>query len=88
MRKNFASRAAEGAIGFNGFGFVFRDIKTSNSLYITVNLSSKICRIGAFRDFVKRLEDRYYKTHKLEVFLLYDEMYRFIFCRFIKNSFT
>ena len=45
----------EGAIGFNGYGFVFRcyDYKSKNS-FIIGDGSSKLCSVGAFRDIYKK----------------------------------
>jgi hypothetical protein len=45
----------EGAIGFNGYGFVFRDYdyKSKNS-FIIGDGSSKLCSIGAFKDIYKK----------------------------------
>ncbi len=45
----------EGAIGFNGYGFVFRDYdyKSKNS-FIIGDGSSKLCSVGAFRGVYKR----------------------------------
>jgi len=45
----------EGAIGYNGYGFVFRDFdyKFKNS-FIIGDGSSKLCSVGAFRDIYKK----------------------------------
>ena len=45
----------EGAIGFNGYGFVFRkfDYISENS-FIIGDGSSKLCSVGAFRDIYKK----------------------------------
>jgi len=63
----------DAAIGFNKYGFVFRDIYPSKSPYITSNLSSKVCGLGAFRELVERWEDKNYKIRKLDDLLLYDD---------------
>ena len=45
----------EGAIGFNGYGFVFRDFDyTTNDSFIIGDGSSKLCSIGAFKDIYKK----------------------------------
>jgi len=45
----------EGAIGYNGYGFVFRDYdyKSKNS-FIIGDGSSKLCSVGAFRNIYKK----------------------------------
>jgi len=45
----------EGAIGYNGYGFVFRDYdyKSKNS-FIIGDGSSKLCSVGAFSDIYKK----------------------------------
>jgi len=45
----------EGAVGFNGYWFVFRDYdyKSKNS-FIIGDGSNKLCSIGAFRDIYKK----------------------------------
>ena len=45
----------EGAIGFNGYGFVFRDYDyKSKGSFIIGDGSSKLCSVGAFRDIYKK----------------------------------
>ncbi|KKM72149.1 hypothetical protein LCGC14_1423420 [marine sediment metagenome] len=45
-----------GAVGFNGYGFVFRDYDSnSRNSFINNNGSSKLCSIGAFRQIYKRV---------------------------------
>jgi len=45
----------EGALGSNGYGFVFRDLK-SNTPYITNTNSHKYCEAGSNRDVIKILK--------------------------------
>ena len=45
----------EGAVGSNGYGFVFRDLK-SNVSYITNTNSHKYCEAGSNRDVIKILK--------------------------------
>ena len=45
----------EGAIGFNGYGFVFRDYDyDSKDSFIIGDGSSKLCSVGAFKDIYKK----------------------------------
>jgi len=61
---NLVSRAAkgednfkEGAVGFNGYGFVFRDFdyKSKNS-FVDDTGSSKLCSFGAYKNLYKRFQ--------------------------------
>lgn len=38
----------EGSVCFNGYGFIFRDIKHSNEPYVVTSQSSKVCALGAY----------------------------------------
>ena len=45
----------EGALGFNGYGFVFKDYDyKSKDSFIIGDGSSKLCSVGAFRDVYKK----------------------------------
>ena len=45
----------EGAIGFNGYGFAFKDFDyKSNDSFVIGDGSSKLCSIGAFKDIYKK----------------------------------
>ena len=74
-----------GAIGFNSYGFVFRDFNTSKSPYITSNLSSKICGVGAFRELVERWEDENFKIRELDDLLLYDDKEDLLYAASLKT---
>jgi len=51
------------AVSFCDYWFVFNDISFSVAPYLTFNLSSKVCGVGAFRDLVKNLEDENYRFY-------------------------
>ncbi len=64
----------EGAIGFNGYGFVFKKLDyISQDSFVIGDGSSKLCSIGAFKDIYKKalelqkkmrevVGDEFYKT--------------------------
>ncbi|MFX0037672.1 MAG: hypothetical protein ACFE9I_18785 [Candidatus Hermodarchaeota archaeon] len=61
----------EGAIGFNGYGFVFKNIdyKSKNS-FITDIGSSKLCSFGVFKDVYRNFIKKKHEIESLE--LLFD----------------
>lgn len=63
------------AIGFYGYGFLFRDIKNSNDSYVTIHHSAKVCEMGAYRYLLKRWFSMHDRIHDLDDLLLYDEKY-------------
>ncbi len=73
------SRASRGydsirraAIGFKGYGFLFRDFEDSKS-FITSKLSSKVCGLGAFFDFNKGLGSNAMRNLDFNGLLIYNE---------------
>ncbi len=38
------------AIGFQGYGFVFKDFRQSNDSYVITSQSGKICEMGAYHN--------------------------------------
>ncbi len=49
----------KGAIGFNGYGFVFKKLNhVSQDSFIIGDGSSKLCSIGAFKDIYKKFVER------------------------------
>ena len=44
----------QAAIGFYGYGFVFRDFRHSNDSYVITTRSSRVCLMGAYRDLLKK----------------------------------
>ena len=49
----------EGAIGFNGYGFVFKKLDyISQDSFVIGDGSSKLCSIGAFKDIYKKFTER------------------------------
>jgi len=62
----------EGAVGSNGYGFVFKDFDThSNIPFITPNESHKFCGAGAYRDYTKKLQ-KHDKIDKFSDLLRYN----------------
>ena len=63
----------EGAIGFNGYGFVFKDYdnKYKNSFTITTG-SSKLCSFGAFKNIYKKFMLIKNKKLSLEKLMMHD----------------
>ena len=49
----------EGAVGFNGYGFVFKKLDCiSQDSFVIGEGSSKLCSIGAFKDIYKKFAER------------------------------
>lgn len=65
----------QAAIGFYGYGFVFRDFRHSNDSYIVTKQSSRVCLMGAYRDLLKKWFSEHDKIHDLDDLLLYNEKY-------------
>ena len=70
----------EGAIGFNGYGFVFRDYdyKSKNS-FIIGDGSSKFCSVGAFKDVYKKSLEVQGPIKSLKDLLNYDPKFDLYF---------
>ena len=70
----------EGAIGFNGYGFVFReyDYKSKNS-FIIGDGSSKLCSVGAFRDIYNKFLEIQDLIKSPQDLLNYDPKFDFYF---------
>jgi len=70
----------EGAIGFNGYGFVFRDYDyNSKNSFIIGDGSSKLCSIGAFKDIYKKSIEHDRTLEGLERLLKHDRKSDFCF---------
>ena len=87
---DIVSEAADGkddiekaAVGFQGYGFIFRDPFNSNELFITVKSSGKFCAVGSDREFIKDyLKD---KIKSAEQFLSYDTNYDILLAGSLKT---
>ncbi|MFX1399536.1 MAG: hypothetical protein ACFFAS_21120 [Promethearchaeota archaeon] len=55
----------KGAVGSNGYGFVFKDLN-SNLPYVIRIGSSKVCGAGTMRDFIKNFYKNYNNIENLE----------------------
>ena len=63
----------ESAIGFNGYGFIFRDFDyISKDSFFIGDGSSKLCSIGAFKDVYKKSIEHDGNLEDLKRFLEYD----------------
>lgn len=63
----------KGAIGFAGYGFVFRNIREM-SPYTPTHLSSKVCSVGALRGLFERVTDAVEHSIKIRDF---NELYNY-----------
>lgn len=73
------------AIGFSGYGFVFRDVKYSKDPYVFTSNSRKLAAIGAYRDLIKKWESNHDKIRHVDELMRYDERYDCIFAASLKT---
>ncbi len=70
---NGQDKFKEGTIGFNGYGFVFREFDyNSKDSFVIGDGSSKLCSIGAFRDLYERSLERLDSLEDLAEIVEYD----------------
>ncbi len=77
----------KGAVGFAGYGFVFRDEKAMQP-YFPSGLNSKFCSVGALRGLYERLTDaveQSVKLKSLKELQNYDEKYDLYFAGSLKT---
>lgn len=65
----------EAAIGFHGYGFIFKDLRDSNESYVITSQSAKVCEMGAYRDLLKRWFSKHDRIQDLDNLVLYNEKY-------------
>ena len=63
--------AQKAVVGFDGFGFLFKDFSVPNPSYVTGYLSSKLCAVGVFRTVLEKLYGDDYKLKSFDDFSLF-----------------
>ena len=79
--KDLIVRVADGkddlekaAIGFYGYGFLFKDFKNSNESFVVASQSSKVCEMGAYLGITERVL-QLDKVESLDELVRYEEKY-------------
>ena len=73
------------AIGFCGYGFVFKDVRYSNDPYVFTSDSRKLAAIGAYRDLIKKWDKNHDQIRHIDELMRYDERYDCFFAASLKT---
>ncbi len=68
----------KGAVGFHGYGFVFKDFKHSNESYVVTSKSSRVCGMGAYLGITEKAL-QLDKIKSLEELVRYSDKYDCLF---------
>ncbi len=65
----------QAAVGFHGYGFIFKDPLNSKEEYVITSQSGKVCGMGAYRNLLKKWFSEHNEISNIDDLLLYDEKY-------------